>query len=182
MEKPWRNWFRNSRRSEQKAIRARADDGDADAQFSLGLKCANGEGEARDYPQAAQWYLKAAGQSHPLAQFNLGMMYAAGQGVPRDDALATVWFERAARQGDPGAQFNLGMRCHRASVGGPAKDALEAKIEAYKWLHLAAAQGYKGSAFARERLTLTMTREEVADGNHRAAAFVAEKTIAPQAA
>ena len=52
---------------------------------ALGVKFAR-EGAAQDYAQAAQWYLKAADQSHSLAQFNLGIMYAAGQGVPRDEA------------------------------------------------------------------------------------------------
>ena len=51
----------------------------------------------------------------------------------------------------------------------------ESKIEAYKWFQLAAAQGYAGSDTAFERVTLIMTREEVAEGNLRAAAFVAEK-------
>lgn len=160
--------------------RAQADHGDAEAQFSLGLKYANGEGGGPDYAQAAGWYLKAADQSHSLAQFNLGVMYAEGQGVPRDDAKAVVWFQKAATLGDAGAQFHLGLRLHRTSLGGLPMNALESRIEAYKWLHLAAAQGYKDSAAACESVTLTMTREDVADGNHRAAAFVATKPANPQ--
>lgn len=152
-------------------IKAKADSGDADAQFGLGFKYANCDGEAQDYVQAAQWYLKAADQSHSLAQFNLAVMYAKGQGVPKDDAQAVVWFQKAALQGDAGAQFNLGVREHRASGAGLAKDALESKIEAYKWYHLAAAQGYRGSAAACESVNLSMTAEQVADGNRRAAEF-----------
>ncbi len=64
------------------------------------------------------------------------------------------------------------MRYHRASVWGRQLDALETKIEAYKWLQLAAVQGYMGSAEACEHMTLGMTREEVAAGNRAAAAFV----------
>jgi TPR repeat protein len=55
-------------------------------------------------------------------------------------------------------------------------DCVESRIEAYKWFHLAAAQGYKGSAAACERVTLGMTREEVTDGNQRAAAFEVRKS------
>src|SRR6266496_4192839 len=80
-----------------------------------------------------------------------------------------------ADEGDAGAQFNLGMRYHRASVWGLQLDALESNVEAHKWLQLAAAQGYKGSTEACERMTLGMNREEVAEGNRRAAAFVAAK-------
>ena len=125
--------------------------------------------------QAAEWYLKAADQSHALAQFNLGMMYANGQGVPRNDVTAVMWFRKAADQGDPAAQFNLGVRCQRASMEPPQGEALESRIEAYKWLHLAAAQGYHGSASACERVTLRMTREDVVDGNLRVAAYVVEQ-------
>jgi hypothetical protein len=56
--------------------------GDAEAQFSLALSYANGEGAAQDYPLAEHWYLKAAGQNHALAHFNLGIMHANGQGMP----------------------------------------------------------------------------------------------------
>lgn len=183
MEKLWyRKLFSRTPKPDRQAAPAEAGSGDADAdaQFSLGLKYANSEGAAQDYVQAAQWYRKAADQSHSLAQFNLGMMYANGQGVPRDDAQAMIWFHKAAHQGDAGAQFNLGMCHRRASVGWPPADALESRIEAYKWFHLAAAQGYKDSVTACESVNLSMTREEVAEGNHRAAAFVAVTTAHPQ--
>ncbi len=128
-----------------------------------------------------KWYRKASEQNHPLAQFNLGLMYAKGEGVPQDDAEAVRWIRRAADLGDAGAQFNLGMRYHRASVWGQQLDTLETKIEAYKWLQLAASQGYKGSAEACERMTLGMTREEVTKGNQGVASFVAVKPAEPKA-
>ena len=53
-------------------------------------------------------------------------------------------------------------------------DPLESKIEAYKWFHLAANQGYQGSIAAFETLTLSLTREQVTDGNQRVAAFLVE--------
>ncbi len=174
MDKPWyKKLFDHTSKISLQSTHSKADQGDAEAQFRLGLKYAAGEGEALDNAQAAQWYLKAASQSHALAQFNLGMMYAQGQGMPRDDAKAVVWFQRAADQGDAGAQFNLGMRQHRASGTGVPEAALESKLEAFKWFHLAAAQGYKGSGAACERVTLSMSREELADGTRRAAAFMA---------
>ena len=131
--------------------------------------------------QAAHWYRKAADQSHALAQFNLGVMYARGQGVDRDDATAGMWLGKAAQQGDAGAQYHLGMRHHRASIGSQPRDAVESRVEAFKWLHLAAAQGYKGSVAACEFVTLGMTREEVTDGNHRRAAFVVVNQNRPDA-
>jgi len=100
-------------------------------------------------------------------------MYARGQGVPRDEQQSLVWIRKAANLGDPGAQYNLGIRQHRLSIGEGAEDAGESRIEAYKWLRLAAAQGYGVSEASCECVALAMTREGVADASRRAAAFVA---------
>ena len=150
---------------------AAAERGDAGAQFALGLKYSAQEGVSRDFDQAARWYRKAADQNHAPAQFNLGIMLASGQGMPQDDAAALTWLRKSAQGGDAGAQFNLGSRCHRDSMDHHRPDRGDSRIEAYKWFHLAAAQGYKGSAAAAERVTLGMTREEVTAGNVRAATF-----------
>lgn len=164
------------------AVRTRADQGDADAQFTLGLKYGASVGSLQDLAQAAHWYRMAAEQNHALAQFNLALMYAKGDGVLPDEAEALRWIRKAAHLGDAGAQFNLGVRYHCASAGGPPLDALQPKIEAYKWLQLAAAQGYKGSVAAWERVALSMTREEVAAGNQGAVAFATRKSGAREAA
>lgn len=159
---------------------ATADLGNAEVQFGMGLKFANGEGTLRDYVQAAEWYRKAADQSHSLAQFNLGTMYASGHGMVRDDAQSRIWFGKAARQGDAGAQFQLGASCHRASFGREVKGALESRIEAYKWYHLAAAQGYKGADGACTNLVLNMTRADIAVGDQRVAAFELDQPVPAQ--
>ena len=159
--------------ADREATCASADPGDADAQFGLGLKYGSASGSAQDLVAAAQWFRKAADQNHYLAQFNLGMMLAQGQGMPRDDMAALIWFRKAAEGGDGGAQYILGMRYHRSSVDALQMDATESRIEAYKWFCVSAAQGYKGSQAAGERVSLAMSREEVAEGNRRAAMFVA---------
>ena len=180
MDTSWyRRFFADVPPSNLQATRALAEKGDAEAQFALGLKYGNSLGASQDFGQAVQWYRKAAVQNHALAQFNLGIMYARGQGVSQDDVQAILWIRRAADQGDAGAQFNLGMRLHRACVTGPSRDAAESRIEAYKWLWLSAAQGYKDSDAACERVTLDMTREQVTEGNRRAAAFGAVKPAEP---
>ena len=172
MDQPFfRRLFSRPEKPAVETTETRAGHGDAEAQFSLGLRFAQ-EGAAQDYAQAAQWYLKAADQSHALAQFNLGIMYAAGQGMPRNEAESMVWMQKAADLGDAGAQYNIGLRHHRASLDGLAEAAPESRIQAYKWLQLAAAQGYRGSAAAWAFVALKMTREDVADGGRRIAAFV----------
>ena len=125
-------------------IRRLADQGDVDAQFTLGtiysfsqIIYANGgrAGPESDPAEAAKWYRLAAGQGHAIAQNNLGSMYAYGRGVPQDDAEAVRWYRQAAEQGAAEAQYNLGLM-HANGRGVPENDA-----EAVKWYRLAADQG-----------------------------------------
>jgi TPR repeat protein len=175
--KPWyRRWFSLTRPpGKLKTIAPPVDEGDAEMQFALGLMYSSAAEADRDFVQAARWYRKAADQDHTLAQFNLGIMFASGQGVPRDEALALTWTHRAAEGGDAGAQFSLGSNCHRRSLDSLQADRGESRIEAYKWYCLAAAQGYRDSATACESVALSMTRDEVTNGNQRVAAFVLRK-------
>lgn len=180
---PWyRRIFSSAPEADLKTALAKAGFGDADAQFGLGLKYSTGTGEgiAQDFAQAAEWYRKAADQNHALAQFNLSLMFASGQGVLQNDTTALMWTRKAAEGGDAGAQFRLGSRYHRASMDRLQMGSAESRIEAYKWFHLASVQGYKGSDAAGERVALGMTREEVADGNQRTAAFVVRNPATPQ--
>jgi len=178
---PWyRRLFSSALESDLKSTLAKAGQGDADAQFGLGLQYSTGVGLAQDFAQAVEWYRKAADQNHALAQFNLSVMFSSGQGVTQNDATALMWTRKAAEGGDPGAQFRLGSRYHRASMDRLQLDTAESRIEAYKWFHLASAQGYKGSDAAGERVALGMTREEVADGNQRTAEFVVRSSAIPE--
>jgi TPR repeat protein len=174
MDKPWyRKLFSHSPQAVPEAAQIQADRANADVQFGLGLRFANGKGAGQDYAQAAIWYLKAAEQSHCMAQFNLGMMYSKGQGVQQNDDTAVTWILKAANQGDAGAQFVLGVRHLRMSFEGIETDVLESKIEACKWFHLATAQGYRGSQDALNSLTFGMTQEAVTEANRRASVFLA---------
>ena len=58
-----------------KWYRKAADQGDAAAQFNLGVMYATGQGVPQDYAEAVKWYRKAAEQGHAGAQYNLGVMY-----------------------------------------------------------------------------------------------------------
>ena len=69
-------------------LRLAAEQGDADAQFNLGVMYANGEGVPENDAEAVKWYRLAAEQSHADAQFKLGVMYDLGNGVPENDAEA----------------------------------------------------------------------------------------------
>ena len=64
-------------------VRQAADQGDANAQFNLGVMYDFGEGVPKDDAEAVEWYRLAAEQGYANAQFNLGLMYANGEGVRR---------------------------------------------------------------------------------------------------
>jgi|SRR6185437_4225717 len=172
----FRRWFGHPAAPAQETLESRAESGDAQAQFSLGFQFGNGKGSSLDYALAARWYLKAAEQGHAQAQFNLGTMYAQGQGVPVDKAQSIMWIDRAARLGDAAAQHALGIIYLRASLERKAANACESRIEAYKWLQLAARQGCRNSDTAASALTFRMTNEDVAEGNRRVTAFVAAQS------
>ena len=61
-----------------------ADQGNAVAQFNLGLMYDYGNGVPEDNTKAAKWYRRAAEQGHAGAQNNLGVMHEDGHGVSRN--------------------------------------------------------------------------------------------------
>ena len=92
-------------------LRTLAGEGNASAQFNLGVMYATGEGVPKDAVHAVAWYRKAAEQGNAAAQYNLGLMYASGEGVPKDLVIAYMWRNLAAAQGN--------------ELGKTARDALE---------------------------------------------------------
>ena len=75
-----------------------AEQGDASAQYNLGLMYDNGQGVPQNYKTAVTWYTLAAKQGNAAAQYNLGVMYRGGQGVTQDYKTAVEWFRLAAKQ------------------------------------------------------------------------------------
>ena len=76
--------------------RLAAAQGNARAQFNLGVMCVGGEGIPQDYREAVRWYRLAAEQGLVQAQTNLGFMFATGRGVPQDYIQAHMWLSLAA--------------------------------------------------------------------------------------
>ena len=77
-----------------------AEQGNAVAQYNLGVMYENGRGVPQDDKTAVKWYRLSAEQGDAGAQSNLGVMYGNGQGVPQDDKTAVKWHRLAAEQGD----------------------------------------------------------------------------------
>ena len=74
-----------------KWYRLAAEQGNASAQYNLGVMYQNGQGVPQDYKTAVKWYRLAAEQGNASAQGNLGVMYALGTGVLKDYVYAHMW-------------------------------------------------------------------------------------------
>src|SRR4051794_21569754 len=75
-------------------FRKAADQGNAEAQNTIGEMYLKGQGVPQDYAQAMRWYRKAADQGLAEARNNIDYLYSRGLGVPQDCAAATKWTGR----------------------------------------------------------------------------------------
>lgn len=116
-------------------FRRAAAQGNATAQFYLGVCYYNGLGVTQDYTQAVRWFRRAAAQGHAQAQNNLGVCYEHGHGAPQDYAGAIKWYRLAVEGGIAIAQKNLGL-CYYYGHG-----VNRDYTEAISWFRLAAGQG-----------------------------------------
>ena len=117
------------------ALAARAEQGEAAAQWQLGICYREGNGVARDEREAFDLFSKAAAQDHAEAQVDLGYFYEQGIAVKTDYALAMEWYRKAAEQNQPQAQNNIGALYIEGH--GVKTDP----VEGLKWIRKAADQG-----------------------------------------
>ncbi len=106
-----------------------AEQGDARAQFYLGVLHENGDGVPEDYGKAREWYEKSAEQGNANAQFYLGLMCAFGRGTPLDIVQAHMWYSLAAENGHARAAL------HRNDLAREMKPAqlADAQKRAKEW-------------------------------------------------
>ena len=147
-----------------------AQQGDAEAQYFLGIAYYQGKGVLRDYQEAVKWFRKAAEQGYALAQAFLGAMYVKGEGVPQDYQEAAKWFQLAAGQGDAEAQSVLGVMYHNGE--GVPRDY----VRSHMWLNLNLSQETdedkrKEQAERLNSLEKRMTTEQIAEAQKLAREF-----------
>lgn len=90
-----------------KEFKPLAEQGQAGAQYNMGLIYDNGLGVKADKAAAADWYRKSADQGRDKAQFALGRLYEAGEGVKKDLNEAKRWYTLAAQKGNTKAREAL---------------------------------------------------------------------------
>ena len=163
------------------ALRTRAEQGDAEAQYEFGcmydVGCldetvlSNGldlEIDALGDAEAARWYRLAAEQGHAAAQSRLGDFHQFVSGVPQDYPEAVRWHRSAAEQGHADAQWSLGLM-YEVGVGVP-----QDYVAAHVWLNLSASRRNSADsnrelvAHGRDRVVGKMNPDQLAEAQRLA--------------
>lgn len=113
-----------------------ASQGNADAQYILACRYAQGSGVEQNFAQAFHWLTQASGQEHPDATNYLGLCYCNGIGTERNLEKAFSLFYDAAAHNSSEGQYNLAY-CYYYGEG----TALNYE-QAFYWFSKAAQQGH----------------------------------------
>ncbi len=127
------------------AQQAKAEQGDAEAQYELGAAYYHGEGVEQDRVLGLHWWRQAAEQGHARAQYGLGEAYGTGRGVLYSQVIASEWFRKAAEQGHAEAQYRLSM-FYEDGLG-----VEQDQEQAVHWLRKAAEQGHAEAQYRLAR-------------------------------
>ena len=115
------------------ALIREAENGNSQAQCTVGDIYADDNREVFDVEKAVYWYKKAAEQGHTKAQWLLGASYAQGIGVTKDLDEAERWLLKSAGGGDAEGQYTL------AGFYFMKPDIVKAKY----WIEKAVEQGHE---------------------------------------
>ncbi len=161
--------------TELREIKSKAEAGDIEAQFQLAMMYDLGIGAPKNYSESGKWYQKAGSAGVAEAQFQLGVRYYEhGKKAKENYVTAFSWFFKAANQGMAESQYNVALM-YQLGRGVPTN-----RVEAYKWYLIAAAQGYPKALLARDTLGSDLTRQEMLEGERRAAAFEPKRVFRAQ--
>jgi formylglycine-generating enzyme required for sulfatase activity/TPR repeat protein len=121
-----------------KSCQLAAHNGNAKAQYALGLAYGWHGSLTRNQKLADSWIEKAAKQGHPKAQILLGFLYYDGARVERNFRTSLSWFEKALKKGEGDADvfFVIGVIY---VTGGDGVEANYAK--SFHWTRKAAKLG-----------------------------------------
>lgn len=113
-----------------------AQNGDAVAQFELGLLYFNGHSVPQDRADAVIWWRKAAQHGNVRAYIDLVVLFENDQRMLQVDAAGVVRLREDAVHGDANAQYSLGLLYTNG------QEVPQDYAEADMWFRKAAKQGY----------------------------------------
>lgn len=136
-------------------LKQRADRGDPEAQYELGMRHLEGNGMPTNLAEATRYFALAARAGYVDAEYQQGLLLLQGRGVVQDYKAAFEWIEKAARRGHTLGQIKLG-EMYRFGNGVP-----QDRSRAYLWFNLAAAQGDSFAALSRDSMANQLDPEEL---------------------
>ena len=143
-------------------VRKLADQGDADAQYYLGLMYSEGYGLPQNYSEAVKWWKLAAQKGGGYSFVNLGKAYETGRGVQQDYQEAINWWLKGAERGDVLSINKLATTYEVGFI------VTEDKIQAHKWWNVASARGDIDATGRRNNLEEGMTPEQITEAQRLA--------------
>lgn len=90
-------------------FRKAAEQGEADAQYRLGIMYADGDGLPQDTAQALEWLRKAGEQGVAEAWYRLSVMYNTGLGLPQKKELSRDSLRETIRERKAVAAYDAGI-------------------------------------------------------------------------
>lgn len=115
------------------ALKHKAEQGDVQAQYNLGMLCEQGKGVPKSYTEAAKWLKKASDKGFVQAQLRLAYYYEVGAFTDMSYVEAAKYYTLAAQQGNAQAMNSLG-RYYMDGLGvkkdlNKAKDLFEGALK-----------------------------------------------------
>ncbi len=108
------SWYRNRQNridylsSQAGTLQEKAQQGDIEAQYELGLMYQGGRGVSQNDTRAMAWLQKAAEAGHDKAQYALALLLRKNE-AGGDLPVSLRWQEQAAQKGNTEAQYGLGL-------------------------------------------------------------------------
>lgn len=120
------------------------------------------------YESAQEQFMDLSERGHAGAQFELGLMFHRGIGLPQNYRHALKWYRLAAAGGDARARNNLGV------MNRDGQGVEQSKVMAYMWFSLAAPADDGTGRDNLERLSYTMSSDEILRSQQLAEDYIAK--------
>jgi TPR repeat protein len=125
--------------SKYMSLLAKAEKGNAQAQYDIATLFNEGKKVQKDHKEAFQWFKKAADNGHAESQLVTGMYYSGGGGgvCKADQQEAFNYYKKAADNGNAEAQNFTAFYYYSGVQDGMARD----EVKAFKYAKKGALQG-----------------------------------------
>lgn len=132
---------------EMQGLTAKAEQGDAKAQFDLATRYAKGDGVEENQDTAFLWFKKAAEQGDVTSMIEVATRYSKGLGVKQESDMSKLWWRKAAEAGNSEAQYKYANKLGfslRSSIWifGTGETQIQNAKDYMQWLEKSAEQKY----------------------------------------